>query len=787
MMTRRMFSRRPLGSASVPTGFTLIEVLVAVVILATGLLALAALQSTLARNAADARARSQVASFAEEIMERERVAGYDAIPSTAVYSAGDITSVQNAAAVSGLSVSVTSTTYDGRTGTFVTPPASPALVTTDPADPQFKLVTVRTSWNDASGQTRSFETSSAVGPRSLSSDLLTLVNKPITLGSSLTPVVRESNPAGLGMIPIAIGSNQDTATTNPKPELGGTSANQTLPATTFNVLTYQNNTSNATSIIQKRVETTVVECSCSNGANGTSNLANVFNSQPFRPTYWDGNRYSSPVVDPNRLTAASGPYTSGGTVTQSDQCTECCRDHRDAVTDVVKYDPFTGDLNRYVEAITTSGTGKNKVATVSLVTSNGALVAAGPSDPYLDACRVIRVDGLWRVAADMNAEHMGLLKTTTTNYPSDIPAATSWLPDPSAAVAYGNFVIDYLGQRVTAILSSGSPPVAATVFDSYGLNAPTSIDTTTTSTDNRFLNGRSLYLDHLEQAALDTLNSVNSTCAAADKPGCLLPYLPFNAINVTELANWTSSAPATLTITNASTACVTGSPIRGCVNGKASGTANANVTMGKSNSAAASSIPVSPYERNAANQLTDAQKFNISGTSTAGEFLVALAGLAQLGDLSTNNDPSVQSLIGSSQNLCTASYSSRLDANPNPYDCVTSVLLNLPVQIIIGSYNLLTAQTVANPCAGGTGTVSQPTLVCNTITGVSVTGYTPTWSVSGAKTQSEQTTIAIPGTGVLPASSTVNVTFGPNGTGVGSYTCDAVSFQPIYTTPTSCQ
>ena len=357
-------------------------------------------------------------------------------------------------------------------------------------------------------------------------------------------------------------------------------------------------------------------------------------------------------------------------------------------------------------------------------------------------------------------------------------------------MAYGNFVIDYLGQQITAILSSGTPPVAETVFNSYGLNAPTSIDTTTASTDNRFLNGRGLYLDHLEQAALDTLNSVNSTCAAADKPGCLLPYLPFTAINVTELANW---GPITgiLTVTNASTACATGSPIRGCVNGKASGTANANITMGKSNSAVASSIPVSPYERIAANQLTDAQTFNISGTSTAGEFFVALSGLSQLGDLSTNNDPSVQSLIGASQSLCSASYSSRLDANPNPYDCVTSVLLNLPVNAIIGSYNLLTAQTVANPCAGGTGTVSQPTLVCNTVTGASVTGYNTSLSVTGTKTQNEQTTINITANGgsatTLTGGSTVNVTFGPNGTGVGSYTCDAVSFQPIYTTPTSCQ
>ena len=44
-------------------GFSLLEVLIAVVILATGLLALAALQSALARNSADAKVRSRIATL----------------------------------------------------------------------------------------------------------------------------------------------------------------------------------------------------------------------------------------------------------------------------------------------------------------------------------------------------------------------------------------------------------------------------------------------------------------------------------------------------------------------------------------------------------------------------------------------------------------------------------------------------------------------------------------------------------------------------------------------------
>ncbi len=60
-------------------GFSMIDVLVAIVVLATGLLALAALQGALTRNGADSRARSQVAAYTESVVDRMRFAGYDTV------------------------------------------------------------------------------------------------------------------------------------------------------------------------------------------------------------------------------------------------------------------------------------------------------------------------------------------------------------------------------------------------------------------------------------------------------------------------------------------------------------------------------------------------------------------------------------------------------------------------------------------------------------------------------------------------------------------------------------
>jgi prepilin-type N-terminal cleavage/methylation domain-containing protein len=755
------------------SGFSLIEVLVAVIILSTGLLALAALQINLTSSSADAKARSRIASLLASVIDDERAGGYAGIASfgaTACTTSSPtalqtmICTAQNEGGVSGLQLTQTSTTV----GTY-------------------KNITLTATWTDAAGGSRSLGVNTIASALALGTGGTTLLSQSLTGGGSITPVAHQLNPSNTaGVIPIAVGTNENAAATNPTPNIN----HFTLPSTTFNVLTYTNgvNDTSSTATIQKRVETTVAECVCQ--GSGSNPISDTFlNRSTFRPTYWDGLKYSSPVD------ASITPYsTSVSSVTQDPLCVQCCRDHHDASGDVVKFDPFTGDLARY-QVKTSSGA---VVIPVALKTANGLLattanpplVANTSSDKYLDSCRLIRVDGLWRVAADLNAEHTGLVATTAKGF------ATSAVPDPSSAAAYEDFVIDYLGQKLTQLLSSGSAPVANSVFASHGLNDPTNIDAPTTAGAYRYLHGRGLYLDHLEQAAIDKLNAVNSTCAVADYPTCLLPFLPFNTINVTELATWASSATGILTVTNASTACVANAPIRGCAKGVAVGSATATATMGHSNSAVASSLAINPYELNVSNQQTDSQAFTITGTDTASEFFVALSGLAAVTDLSTSDDPSVSWTVGANSDFCFSNIS-RTDTNPDPYDCVTTVALALPVTVTLGSYNAVTNQQIANPCPGGLGTWSQPVLTCNTITATSITGtsgspYVITPTVTGTKTTGEQTALAItatnPGTPnpIVKSAATLNVTFSANGSANGSYTCDVLTNNPTFTTPTSC-
>jgi type IV pilus modification protein PilV len=805
-------------------GFSLIEVLIAVVVLATGLLAMAALQARLASNSADAKARSRVASLMTSVIEDERATGYGSLATYASTSCTTATpttlqtsicTAQSDAGISGLSLTQTVTQFYGLSG-------GGAFTTTVPGAganyADYKRIVLTARWTDAAGASRTLSTTTIASLLNISAST-TIISNPLT-ATGTTPVVHEQNPSLTpGVIPIAVGANTDTASTNPRPTVG-----VTMPSTTFNTLTYSSGglDSSISATIQKRVETTVAECVCQLYASNPLSDDVFLGAATYRPTYWNGFKYVAPSNAQVTPYSAQHPDLVGA---QSDVCTVVCRDHHDknertnvATTGTVLYDSVTGDANRYKATVTVSGSGNNATASVTLTLSNNQPVAASGTDAYLDAARLIRVDGIWRVATDMHAEHMGLLATTPRG------VATSSAPDSSSEAEYEDFVVDYMGQKLTQLLGNGVAPVANTVYNNHGLDAPDTIDAVTTSGSYRYLHARGLYLDTLETAAINKLTSVNSTCT--DYPTCLLPYLPFNTINVTQLADWKArSASATtngkITITNSTTSnsatsCSGSSmPIRACVSGSnaSSGTSNldqAIATYGKSNSAVAASSPISPYELNSSNKLTDSQQFTVTGTSTASEFFANVSGPSTsvgsttlsfwTDDLSTTNEPWIRWAVGSAADYCFSNIS-RTDTNPNPYDCVTTVPLTwssaAPLQVTVGNYNQVVQQQVSNPCPGGTGTYNRPTLVCYKVATASVANsgsgnYNAAIQPStNVKTPSEQTQINITGNGgaanpIPMGQATLNLTFSTNGTATGSVTCDAVTAVPTFTTPTSC-
>lgn len=519
-----------LHRASRSRGFSLIEILVAVVILATGLLALTALQGSLTKASAEAKVRGRVAAFVAGRMEALRNGPYGAIAagsdSCASTTAPDWVpaNVCSDAALGSFTATQTVTTWAGSTG-FVEG-ATPA----DPDEAQFKRVTLVASWTDSTGRGHSLRSVSDISPLGFTSNLIVPPEAEGTGGGN--PKVRQDNPVTAGMIPVALGDGSSSAASNPKPELKQDGQNQRIVATRFNVLNYIPEGDGST-VIQKRFENELVRCKCTKSADTSTSTSIYFKAQ--WPAIWTGDRYDmyepEPSSDAPGQTVRSAPASG---VTQSDLCTQCCRDHHDGPSGA-KYDP-----ERTVA--TGESTGREKYSR----NGSGQYVIAGSGENYIDACRVIRVDGFWRVAADTYSRHLGLLPTTAV---AGVDAKSGAIPD-SVRDSYGAFVKTYAARYsgTTAGGSGDAPAGADGDFNaaSLSLNATAIVvDPPNRTNDWRYLHARGLYIDHLEADARKRLADVladtdTGGACPTDRPlyDCILPYLPFTTINMTELAKW---------------------------------------------------------------------------------------------------------------------------------------------------------------------------------------------------------------------------------------------------------
>jgi len=659
-------------------GFSMIDVLIAILVLATGLLALGVLQGALARNGADARARTQIAAYAETLIDKSRANGYDAFgsmtvtPSSSACSASpqsftqkmqcEAYNAQTYAGVSNLTTTIASTeNYGSSGGTWVT--AKPAGYTDK--TPHYKQVTVTTTWTDSVGQSRTQTYDTTVSPVTVNPGDNSLASTAFNLTGSTKPQVREANPANtLGVIPIAISSTSDAAATNPKPVVTNT-------GTTFSQYTYNSTTSQyGGNLITQRVDTKVIQCKCQYGGAATNdtNLLNAgIMTQPYRPTYWDGYRYTTPLAT-SSSTSSTGLDSSA--TTQDTSCDVCCRDRNDTAADTVKFDSFSNDFNHY-----------------KFVQASGTLVVS--TDSYQQACRLIRVDGSYVAATDAHNYFFGLLSTDTcANQGSSSQRPTGCnlssldfsdtIPSSTTEGNYASFVKDYLNTNFSSLKSTGkSGEVVASPLTSSstaagkwnggtftGATAALNINPSTNSTNttitlpnsvSRWLYARGLYVDFLESPARTALTNAISGCTDSDVNNCALPVLPFTTINMSELGNTSSTDTNVILVSN--TAVISGDetyPSRGSVtvpttqNGSTKPTANGVYKVYATNSSltGVESIPNQTSQANSlydsSNILTDQRQFTVVGAGGGGGggsgavyFYTDLSGLTYLANASS--------------------------------------------------------------------------------------------------------------------------------------------------------
>lgn len=801
------------------SGFSLIEALIAVLVLATGLLALTALQGALIRSSADAKARSLIVAYAQSELERLRLGGVPAVQDQANLSSmadAELGQLAQDAGVGALTQSVNVSQWVADASGVFTENADESGAA--PSDPYFRDVTINLTWTDAAGESRALSMSTSMSPLALTQDDV-LVDRGPPDDAGRRPVVRREFALSEGMIPLAMGDGQDTAATNPKPLLVGRNDDTLVSDTRFDVLTYNlgdNRGFDGFARFNKRIETAVIGCRCQFGTdgfptNGNEAAVNTFlKSAVYRPAYWDGDRYKDPV----RVSSAATSSPATGAV-QSEFCDVCCRDHKDAgYAAGPRFRPWPDQVSA------------NPNHQHFLPDASGTLQAV-TSGEYVESCRIIRVNGMWRVTSDPRLEDLAMLPTDvyppspaqTIGVVVNSSVATSPLASAAGKSSYTDFLYDFVNSRFNT--TAGNNELTDSDRDekhqSAGLNNPLYVPLARSTTspvfnDKRWLHARGVMLDYLESAdALKKVQDAYRECDATTTIGraqCVLPYAPLAAINVTEIADWQGHVDA-LRETTPSASSFPGTSIN-----------YGRARMRRYSSAVALYPPVSPDD--ASNTLFDEQTvalllrvrtgnwlavsstngviFGDATNPTRGvatvqggiRFNVSWIGLETASDRDKNNDPLLY-VIPDQANLASEI---ACDGDPgnrssNPYLCSSEN--NSNVMLALGRFNRMipgTGKATMSVCGVTQKVDTRATCQAYSLTSVQVgsSTYTPAdvsyALVEGATGRTtEKRTLVLPSVADVPANnSNVSLNLSPltpteatavcNGPAFAAWTCD---------------
>jgi hypothetical protein len=430
--------------------------------------------------------------------------------------------------------------------------------------------------------------------------------------------------------------------------------------------------------------------------------------------------------------------------------------------------------------------------------STGVLGAAASTGIYTESCRLIRVDGIFRVAADLYDDYMNLLETD--NGASD--TLSDYVPTAAATTHYQNFVLDYLEDKfvdgTTSTYNVVLDPAGDTVAGletTYSINAPTDpilIERPTTSsgqTTEKWLHNRGLFVDYLEDEAIQAINDAKDDCAGtgtadptdAQLRTCVLKVLPFTTINLTELTDWTPTSGDEIVVSNNDfrTALDSDTPVRGKVVPGSHPSPNqvteAVASMRGSNSGVA--VMKGPIDTDDETILSDSQEFEPDGGWDGADNDAGSGGTFQI-ELDNYTFPNDFNPTFSVTPTATCNPATSGTTQPNPFTCTTQYIGDdQSIRVAKYNYQINGSSSAALSCSGNNGSKTYPgssytTKTCRnyavtgwTLNGTAVTG---TATVTNSGTVSETTTLSIPG---VDQSDVVGITFGAAVDTVQSQTC----------------
>lgn len=597
-------------------GFSLIEVMIAIVVLSFGLLALAALQAGLFRAGAEAKARANATAVAQQVVEDAKTFAYLSPPGG--YTGATYQSLDTAASsttVGGVPYTVCRRVvryiYDSATTRFVpfntvstTACSGSAAGAVNAGVPEFKEVRVAVTWSGDAGQTKSVELTDAVSAIA-PSDAAQVLRGPLATARGPEVWIVPPNKDNPQVVPIAIGGDQSAASSNPKPQqfIQDVSA-----ATLFSVQIFTGSTTGDEVRLNRKLDVAAVSCVCASDSSSVSTASNP----TYQPTIWNGKQlaYLEPDTLPVGAKIATPVLSSSSSEIES-MCTVCCRDHHEAAGRQPHPDPY--------RALTTAEANGAEHYGYKLQSANTYRVGDGlfpqgtdTEGRYVDACQLIRVNGRMRLAVDTQQNY--LLET-----PLDDVKTGYRVPD--FINKYSAFVSGAVADGM-ASLPAGYPsptpkfpaPTAARLSAASDVVTPATIDLGTAG-DTKKLVSFGLYIDYLSQDTIDAYNCAVGTDNTGNCAGLAdrnpLGTLPFYAVNVANLGSWSSAKAAVGSVANTiydnrGLLATDG----GMVTAQSGASAEAflvTLEINNSNSGLAGTLPVDPDDK--VNFVADSQNF----------------------------------------------------------------------------------------------------------------------------------------------------------------------------------
>ncbi len=608
-------------------GFTLVEVLVASLIIMMGVVGYVTLQSTFFSSDQKLALRQQGLKLAREKMDDLRsftqvdsAAGVFAFADIGNDSGGDLPSGSVAVQVTerdGDLVRFTrswsvvdeyyvDTDMDGQADSWLAAGA-PGLPTTLPAVGQ-KQVVVTVSWTDPIEGTKSVNLAGKIAPvpQGLSYHALNEADD-----TKKTPQVAYTPGQAPDVISYDIGNNEKIETSKPVPDIDNQGDNNIVK---FETIKYTEVGLDVDKLEQEDFLT--VNCSCRLAGEG------------------EGKTPSMTVLEGEALTTSRGEFITKMTgepanAQQPDICTACCRDHHDTagmITEEQYYREEGGQPHKHYKR-----------------QANGSYtLASSVGNAYDEVCRFKRVDGYYEIYPDWQLADI-------------IAFDDKYLLDEVVLDNYRSYTEGLIASKI----SGGASPAK-----------PADRDLTLAPGGYQLI-ARGIYLDRMKSShqaeVLAKIQANNPVWKA---------ITPFYDVNLTLLSEWASNDVSIATVSQEAIKTIVdpnndfyGTYSRGRLEALADGTTTVSVSGYGFNAGITGTGPVSASEE--ATALSDNLTITVDSKSAAEKFYAIIGDINCVINTATGPEPCETNNTKKSTYVNLAAMS--VVADPNQYGCVVTV------------------------------------------------------------------------------------------------------------------